>query len=446
VGQLAVVFAVTLFPGRADACSCMPSGPPCQSLFQVDAVFAGTVKTISQIEGTSDSPFPRLLVVFAMERAYRGVQGTTAEVVTGRGGGDCGYEFRQGERYLVYAYRNSSNSRLTTGICSRTRPIVDAAEDLRYLEALPPSGAGARVYGTITHWERDLATGQPHRYGPVPFVHVVLSGPSPIADAQTDDQGRYEFAGIAPGKYELQVIPPGTFSSKYLQSKIELRDARACAVADFGVRYNGRISGAALDMDGKPAAGIALEVMAVERVDATGPVETVTTTTDSGGYFEFSEMSPGQYVVGVSLQRKMEAGIVYPRTFYPGTSAVRDAIVVNIGEGNRQQLEPLRLPAARQSRELTGIVVGSDGHPVSGAWVSLVDGEARWRQVALGIKTDSDGRFTFVVYDGLSYTAKAWYDIPADPKHRQANASVGPFVVTPTIAPLQLSLVPPNDR
>jgi hypothetical protein len=431
------------FPGKADACSCGSSGPPCQSLFQVDAVFAGTVKTISEIERTSDSPYRHRSVVFAIDRAFRGVQGTTAEVVTGMGGGDCGYDFKQGERYLVYAYRNSGTSRLATGICSRTRPIADAAEDLRYFEALPPSGTGARVYGTVTHWERDLATGQSHQYGPVPFVHVLLSGTSPIAEAQTDDQGRYEFAGIAPGKYELQVIPPGTFSPKYLQSKIELRDARACAVADFGVRYNGRISGAALNADGGPAAGIAIELMAVERIDASGFIETIRTETDSGGYFEFSEIPPGHYVVGVSLQRKVEVGIVYPRTFYPGTSAARDAVVINIGEGNREQLEPLRLPGARQSRELAGVVIGSDGHPFSGAFVALEDGEARWRQVAAGIKTDSDGRFKFVVYDGLSYTAIAWSD---DPKHRQAGASVGPFVVTSTIAPLQLRLGPPNDR
>ena len=34
---------------EASTCSCMPSGPPCQNAFQVDAVFAGTVLSISAL-------------------------------------------------------------------------------------------------------------------------------------------------------------------------------------------------------------------------------------------------------------------------------------------------------------------------------------------------------------------------------------------------------------
>src|SRR5262245_28995952 len=105
IGPLAAVLLFMAFPAKADACSCPSPGPPCQNFFQVDAVFVGTAKTISEIEGTPDVPSYRRLVLFAIEDAFRGVQGTVAEVVTGTGGGDCGYNFKQGERYLVYAYR-----------------------------------------------------------------------------------------------------------------------------------------------------------------------------------------------------------------------------------------------------------------------------------------------------------------------------------------------------
>ena len=301
------------------------------------------------------------------------------------------------------------------------------------------------MYGTVTHWERDLATGQGRQYGPVPFVHVLLRGAS-RSDAQTDDRGRYEIAGIPPGTYDIQAVPPAQFSSKYLLlSSIELRDARACFVADFGVRFDGRISGVALAADGQPAAGLTLEAMSVERVGATGFVETLTTKTDGGGSFEFSEVPPGSYVVGASVRRGIEPEILYPRTFYPGVPVPSDATVIEVGEGTHQSLDPLRLPAARRSRELSGRVVWADGQPAAGASVSLSAGEATWQQVASGIQTEIDGRFTFVVHEGLSYTARASHSIPDDPKHRHAGAIVGPFVISDQTASLQLVLVAPRE-
>src|SRR5438067_5218582 len=208
----ALSLALALCPRAATACSCASSGPPCQGYFQVDAVFVGTARSISTVEGTPDSAYQRRTVAFAVERAFRGVPGTAADVATGMGGGDCGYDFKVGERYLVYAYRNA-RSGLAASICSRTRPIAKAEEDLQYLETLPPSGTGARVYGVVTHWERNLATGDGHKYGPVPFVHVQLRGELAALESESDEQGRYAIAGIPPGTYDLQAIPPAVFSS-----------------------------------------------------------------------------------------------------------------------------------------------------------------------------------------------------------------------------------------
>lgn len=441
VGSI-VLFLFVALPDPAGACSCMPSGPPCQNYFQVDAVFVGKVETISTVEDASDSHFRRRLVAFALERAFRGVQGNRVEVTTGMGGGDCGYDFKVGERYLVYAYRQQGVRQFATGICSRTRPIAEAAEDVKYAEQLPASGRGARVYGTVKHWERDLASGQAREYDPVAFAHVLLYSPSATLDAETDDGGRYEITDAPPGTYELRVIPPPRFSTKYLEQKLELRDPRACAVADFAVHFDGRISGVALGADGLPAGDIGLELMAPAGVGARGVIETIPAKTDHAGNFEFSEIPPGQYVLGVSLQRRMEPETVFPRTFHPGTANLSEATVITVGEGNRQELQPMKLPPPRRRREITGVVVSADGLPVPDALVSLWDGEANWRQVATGIQTEADGRFTFRVLDGLSYIARASYNLPDDPQHRQLQATAGPFIVTNDLASLRLVLTP----
>ena len=58
--------------------------------------------------------------------------------MTGLGGGDCGYGFRAGERYLVYAISRPGGLWLTS-ICSGTSPIEDAATALRFLTGEKPA-------------------------------------------------------------------------------------------------------------------------------------------------------------------------------------------------------------------------------------------------------------------------------------------------------------------
>lgn len=67
-------------------------------------------------------------------------------ISTGLGGGDCGYGFKEGQKYLVYAHA-SSDPVLGTGICSGTRPLESAAgqEDISVL------GEG-RTPLTTTQW------------------------------------------------------------------------------------------------------------------------------------------------------------------------------------------------------------------------------------------------------------------------------------------------------
>ena len=79
-------------------------------------------------------------MTFKVNRAYRGAVESTIQIATGSSDADCGYPFEVGDRYLVYAH--DSGSMLSTGLCSRTRPLPEAAEDLEYFEtAFDPSPA-----------------------------------------------------------------------------------------------------------------------------------------------------------------------------------------------------------------------------------------------------------------------------------------------------------------
>ena len=243
---------------------------------------------------------------------------------------------------------------------------------------------------------------------------------------------------VPPGKYEVTALPPAGFSTRYLRQTIELRDARACFVADFGVRFDGRIKGVVRQSSGEPAEGVAVQLMAADAIGEAGNIETLRASSDAGGSFEFVEVPPGRFVVGVDLTRRMNPDVIFPATFHPGTMNAALATVVQLDGGQQRELETMSLPSARRSYRLTGTVVFDDGSPASGAFISLSDGGARWRQVAVGIKPESDGTFSFVVHEGLSYIASASYWDEA--QRKQVGGTVGPFVVTGEMGPLKVVL------
>src|SRR5713101_1070561 len=139
------------------ACSCMgPPSTPCNAAGISSAAFTGRVLSItdsapvvppkdagtaSSRRAKSDSitllPWPLRVVRMQVGMVLSGLEPgqTEIEIVTGLGGGDCGYAFQTGEDYVVYAYKNA-DGRLQTGICSRTRPLRQAAEDISYFQAM----------------------------------------------------------------------------------------------------------------------------------------------------------------------------------------------------------------------------------------------------------------------------------------------------------------------
>src|SRR5262249_40454290 len=65
--------------------------------------------------------------------------------------GNCGYDFQPGETYLVYADEDEETDLLSTGVCTRTRRLSDAGEDLAYLYFLKEQPEkSARIEGFAT--------------------------------------------------------------------------------------------------------------------------------------------------------------------------------------------------------------------------------------------------------------------------------------------------------
>jgi len=218
---LLALVAVATWPARAaTACSCADPGPPCRALPRSDAVFVGKVAEITEVD--TDPPRdgsvrrPQRRVRLVVEESFRGAgveRGGALEVTTGLGGGDCGYGFEAGQRYLVYAEHPTGGDGLYTGICSRTRPLSDAAVDLDYLRTRTRPERAAGIEGSIDELARDPETKDTRWVGPMRGVTVVAErqGDGRRWEAKTDEHGWFRIWGITFGKYTVRVKLPDTF-------------------------------------------------------------------------------------------------------------------------------------------------------------------------------------------------------------------------------------------
>jgi hypothetical protein len=132
--------------GNAYACSCIGGKANVKNAFKKnDVVFIGKVinKEIMTIPYTplglnTGVDFYKYKITFMVEKIYKGKIDTNfVEVMTGIGGGDCGYDFDIGKSYVVYAERRSKhyngdlniNIYLYTHVCSRTTDNVESEKE-----------------------------------------------------------------------------------------------------------------------------------------------------------------------------------------------------------------------------------------------------------------------------------------------------------------------------
>lgn len=119
------------FPLIAAACSCAYMPPIEEQVARSDVIFAGEVLKVEQLRGSWT-----VQVLFEVSDIWKGTNASQVMIYTGSSGADCGYEFRVGQHYLVYAQESqfySSDEQLVTTICDRTRLLVTADEDLAAL-------------------------------------------------------------------------------------------------------------------------------------------------------------------------------------------------------------------------------------------------------------------------------------------------------------------------
>lgn len=205
-------------PAASARCTCMsPKRPPCEVWWQTSAIFVGRVTRIRSVTDQMEDGQERRskIVSLRVQERWQGVErDRDVEVRTGAGGGDCGFDFRRGEVYLVYASRSALSGRLETGICSRTTPIQEADRDLAYLRGLEDAEETIALYGMVYRERQTVLPGEEpdgplDPGGPLPDVGVEISGDEMSVTTRSDAEGWYEVTGLPEGTYDIRLDGPG---------------------------------------------------------------------------------------------------------------------------------------------------------------------------------------------------------------------------------------------
>jgi hypothetical protein len=362
-------------------------------------VFAGRVESIEHVGGKGARRFlGSRRVRFRVSEAFRGTSagaGGEVTVLTGSGGGDCGYPFKEGREYLVYASRTGATGEMTASICSRTRPIEDAASDLEYARAAVAGRAPTgRISGEVRLVRRTLTGGStPDRQ--MPDVRVTLGSDSHTASAVTDANGVFSAEGLPAGRYAVAVEAPEGYYAEVFPRTVEFTDPRACADVMVNLSHDGRVSGRIADASGLGVPGLTVELRPPPRLRSFARA---TAVTGDDGAFELRQVPPGRFVVGINTESREDPSV--PPVLYPGVETLARATVFTLGPSEIKSIGLLRLPEHARYVPIRGIVVNAAGEPVAGALVFRRHPGAGGRIVGDAVRSDARGGFVLAAPAG----------------------------------------------
>ena len=137
--RLLLIFALVSFlasVGDAQACTCAAPATTAEALKRSTAVFRGRVIKISvpSLDWIGLTRTGAQRVKFEILKQWKGPSSDTTVVVTRLTGEGCGFPFEEQKEYLVYVV--AKPKQIQTGICTGTKSIADAEQEIKELDEI----------------------------------------------------------------------------------------------------------------------------------------------------------------------------------------------------------------------------------------------------------------------------------------------------------------------
>lgn len=455
-----VLLLLLFFTAKTPAWDSIVCAPPRGSFspyWSSATVFTGQVESIE----TSDR---EMVAKFTVEKVYRGALGNQVDIRTEV---RHGYFFQKDERYFVYSGMKGKDGRLYVDMCSPTRSLASAGEDIEFAEDVAAGKRGTRIHGWVFEYRPKLWTLRNNE--PAAGIKVTIKGPDGRESTTvTDEKGRYVFKELADGAYEVRAeTPAGTHEVK--RPRNYLRDDRVyigngppdniLSRSPFYRHWDGKsfmfTSAGSVrvrigTVNGKPVPRQSVELLAI---DDKGKAQSSYTYPDFGdlkrGEFVFDLVAPGKYLVAINPNGcHTPANIQLGRLFYPGVANEENARVITVRENEVVSLkEVFKPPPPLKERWMSGVVQLPDGTPVANATVFKFQKGIIFStcvSTQSEVQTDAAGRFRLKGYEPYEYFIRAYIQIGSEiPRKRLISAAAE---IPPGNGPddLRLTLYPEN--
>jgi protocatechuate 3,4-dioxygenase beta subunit len=223
---------------------------------------------------------------------------------------------------------------------------------------------------------------------------------------------------------------------------------RGCAEVNFYVVDNGRISGRALDLEGRPVANLLVAIVDVDG-ENVGRFYNKVERTNQEGQYSFFGVPPGRYLIGANTTRYTradDATNAFPRTYYPGVAEASQATLINLSPGEKVSDRDLRLLPRRTTRAIHLRAVGTDGQPVASATIRFSEvtyhNSGRMNSGAIAAaNADEHGQFTIDAYEGQILAIEI-----SEAGDNGLNGWIGGFALPPLVAPIRVTVGSQTDQ
>jgi protocatechuate 3,4-dioxygenase beta subunit len=272
---------------------------------------------------------------------------------------------------------------------------------------------------------------------PAPGVIVVatfLASPQTlVAQTITDAEGKYRLNGLTPTGHTIGVYAPTYVipnAPTFAQGRMVLLSSdETVEGVDFKLTRGGVITGRITDADGKPLID---ERVSLTPVDDKGaplrgmqarPPNPFMWSTDDRGIYRVYGLAAGRYKVSVGDNgggASLRSGY-YQKTYYPDTTDVTKAAIVELSEGGETKNIDINLGPRARTYAVSGRIIDAEtGQPIAG--VNYAFGAVQTNQAqsfmsgmnSPGTPTNSKGEFRLegVAPGRYAITAPANFYLP----------------------------------
>jgi protocatechuate 3,4-dioxygenase beta subunit len=212
---------------------------------------------------------------------------------------------------------------------------------------------------------------------PAPGITVVVTGPdstAPMGQTTSDADGIYRFGGLAAGPVNVTPVAPA-YSVPLVTMfgpgrAINLSANETVENIDFKLARSGVITGRITDADGRPVIEERISLLAVDQngVVVRGPTlrpsNFMMYQTDDRGVYRIYGLPAGHYKLSAGDEGRggsMRAAGYYPRTYYPDSSELGKAAIIDVSEGGEAKNIDIKLGRRALTYTVSGRIVDAEG-------------------------------------------------------------------------------------